>query len=79
VNSQSQRRPFWEKRWFAVARIAVVLLSLYPISLSVRSGNWFSVVLLLVLDVAVVVVWIYGARNAERLRGEPRPSTDEGR
>jgi hypothetical protein len=72
-------RPFWEKRWFAVARIILLLSSLYPISLSARSGNWASVVLLLVLDAAIIAVWIYGARNADRLRGAPRPSPGDDR
>ncbi len=45
----------------------ILLSSFYPISLSVRSGNWFSVVLLVTLDVLMVAVRIVVARKLAAL------------
>ncbi len=47
--------------------IPILLFSLYPISLSVGSGDWASVTLLVALDVLMVAVRIVVARKQAAL------------
>ncbi len=47
--------------------ILILLFSLYPISLSVGSGDWASVTLLVALDVLMVAVRIVVARKQAAL------------
>ncbi len=55
-------------RWGWALTILILLFSLYPISLSIGSGNWLSVALLLSLDVLVVAVRIIVAHKEAGLR-----------
>lgn len=54
--------------------ILILLFSLYPISLSVGSGDWASVTLLVALDVLMVAVQIVVARKQAAL--PPSGSSD---
>ncbi len=67
MQPQSSHRPRPRGRWGWAVTILVLLFSLYPISLSVRSENWFSVVLLVTLDVLMVAVRIVVARKLAAL------------
>lgn len=67
MQSQSGDRPRPRGRWGWAVTISVLLFSLYPISLSVRSGHWSSVVLLVTLDVAAIAMRIVVARKLAAL------------
>jgi len=54
--------------------ILILLFSFYPISLSVGSGNWFSVALLVTLDVLMIAARIVVARKLAAL---PRGNTND--
>jgi hypothetical protein len=67
MQPQSSHRHRPRGRWGWAVTILILLFSLYPISLSVRSGNWFSVALLVTLDVLMVAARIVVARKLAAL------------
>ncbi len=64
-------------RWGWALTILILLFSLYPISLSVGSGNWLSVALLISLDVLVVAVRIIVAHKEAGLRSRSKEPPQE--
>jgi hypothetical protein len=67
MQPQSSDRPRPRGRWGWAVTILVLLFSLYPISLSARSGDWFSVALLVTLDLLMIAVRIVVARKLAAL------------
>ena len=63
MQPRSVNRPRPPGCWGWPLAVLIVLFSLYPISLSVRSGNWFSGALLVSLDVLMITVQIVVARK----------------
>jgi hypothetical protein len=74
MQPQSSDRPRPRGRWGWALTILILLFSLYPVSLSVRSGDWFSVTLLVTLDVLIIAVRIVVARKLATL---PRGDTSD--
>ena len=74
MQPQSSHRPRPRGRWGWASTILILLFSLYPISLSARSGNGFSVALLVALDALLIAVRIVVARKSAAL---PRGDTDD--
>jgi hypothetical protein len=79
MRSQSGGRPGSGWRWYRAGVIVIALFTLYPIALSVRSGNWLSMVLLLVLDAAMIGTWIVGERKRAMGQGEAGASSGADR
>jgi hypothetical protein len=74
IGIKAMQRP--SGRLSAIFNVVLIVFGIWPITLSLRSGDWATAALLVVLAAGVVVVWVVGERRRAAVRRQ-MPETDQ--